>query len=112
MVGADVRVLESYLLPRNPIDEKSLKLARDQLQSVVDPEWAARSRSFGESIDIASGASAEHRRRSALLVLRALGVDGLNGILCSEAQFERRVVALATKALPDICKFYAIDEKK
>ena len=112
MVGADVRVLERYLLPGNPIDEKSLNLARDKLQFILDPEGAARSRSFGESIDVASEASAEHRRRSGLLVLRALGVEGLTGILCSEAQFERRVVALATKALPDICKFYAIDEKK
>jgi hypothetical protein len=112
MIGADVRLFESYLLQGDPTGEQSLHLARDQLQSMVDPEWNARSRSFGESIDVASEASAEHRRRSALLVLRALGVDGLAGILRLEAQFERRVVALATKALPDICKFYAIGEKK
>jgi hypothetical protein len=112
MIGADVRLFERYLLQGDPTDEQSLHLARDQLQSMVDPEWNARSRSFGESIDVASEASAEHRRRSALLVLRGLSVDGLAGILRLEAQFERRVVTLATKALPDICKFYAIDEKK
>ena len=112
MVGTDVRLFESYFLPGNPIGETSRSLARDQLQFMVDPEWAARSRSFGESIDVASDASVEHRRRAALLMLRALGVDGLVGFLCLEPQLERRVVALVTKALPDICKFYSIDEKK
>jgi len=47
-----------------------------------------------------------------LLILRALGADGLAGVLRLEAQLERRVVALVTRALPDICKFYTIDEKK
>jgi hypothetical protein len=112
MIGEDVRLFESHLLPANPIGEVTLNLARDQLQFMVDPESAVRSRSFGESIDVASEASAEHRRRAALLVLRSLGVDGLVGARCLEAQLERRIVALMAKALPDICKFYSVDEKK
>jgi len=99
MIGADVRLFESYLLSGNPIGETTLNLAREQLQFMVDPEWAARSSSFGESIDVASEASVEHRRRAALLVLRALGVDGLVGARCLEGQVERRVVALVTKVL-------------
>src|SRR5438552_3482219 len=108
MVRAEVRLFESYFLPESQIGEITLDQARAQLQATIDPHWAARSNSFGESIEAAWEASVEHRRQAALLLLRALGV---NGLLCAhdpQAQLERRIVALVTKALPDICKFYSI----
>jgi hypothetical protein len=112
MDRAEVRLFESYFLPEHQIGETTLAQARAQLQATIDPNWARRQNSLGESIEAAWQASAEHRRQAALLLLRALGV---NGLICHhdpQAQLERRIVALVTKALPDICKFYSIDEKK
>jgi signal transduction histidine kinase len=98
-----------------PIDEgmpTDASIARKCLQAIIDPQFEREGRTLSDSLEAAEQSAPEHRRRAALLMLRALGGTNILANQDHGTGYERRVVTLISHGTPDIIKYFQVEDKK
>lgn len=91
-----------------------MKPLRDQLRRYIGSccgEDDCLSLSIAELIGLAAD-NIQSRRVVGIVILRCMSFNGLIPENNTNNQIDRKIVAIVENGVPDICKFYGIDEKK
>jgi len=90
---------------------KSLRNELRKFLSFCCGEDETLSQSIAELIGLAVN-TVQNRRMAGIVILRCLSVEKLIPENNSNNQIDRKIVNLVENAVPDICNFFKIDEKK